>query len=97
MSADMMPVAPSKAVRAQPPRWWVTPHAVARFQERVSRMPTDRVRRELVEECQRAHFVKVLACGLELWRGGKPRRLRLRVSRQGSVHVLESVLFAFDR
>lgn len=78
-------------------RIWVTNHAVVRFRERVAPWHPGRVRRYLVEQCEQGHFVKVLACGLELWRGPKPRRLRLRVSRQGNVMVLESVLFSFDR
>lgn len=78
-------------------RWLVAPHAVARFRQRVAAWPSDRVRHYLIEQCHGAHFVKMLACGLELWRGPKPRRIRLRVSRQGNVLVLESVLFTFDR
>ena len=78
-------------------RWFVSPHAVVRFRQRVADWTNDRVRHYLVEQCRGAHFVKALACGLELWRGPKPRRIRLRVSRQGNVLVLESVLFTFDR
>lgn len=78
-------------------RWFITPHAVVRFRQRVTDWTEHRVRHYLVSQCRDAHRVKLLACGLELWRGPKPRRLRLRVSRQGNVLVLESVLFAFDR
>lgn len=94
--ASVEATAQLKRVRTEQ-RWFITSHAVERFLERVSRMERRRVRGHLVEQCQGAHFVKPLACGLELWRGPSPQRMRLRVSRQGNVLVLESILFAFDR
>lgn len=79
-------------------RYWVTEHAVQRYRERVDkRCSPGRARRILLQQMQEAHFVKVQDNGLELWRGPKPRRLRLLITRQGGVFVLESVLFAFDR
>jgi hypothetical protein len=79
-------------------RYWITPHAVKRYVERVDRQCSPaRARAILVDMVQRAHFVKIRANGQELWRGPPPRRIRLLVTRQGDVMVLESVLFAFDR
>lgn len=91
--------APSKPVRAErQPCWVITPHAVTRFIERVAPgMSRQRAARSLVLQCQGAHFVKTLPSGLEQWRGPKPRRLRLRVNRDGDVLELVTVLWSFDR
>ena len=90
--------APLKRLPDQLSRIWITPHAVQRYIERVDRRcSAGRARGILVAMLGEAHFVKIRANGQELWRGPIPRRLRLLVSRQGNVMVLESVLFAFDR
>jgi len=63
-------------------RFFITPHAVRRYQERTpsAARDFDRALGELIRMCERAHFVKRIG-DFELWRTGKPERLRLRVMR----------------
>lgn len=68
-------------------RWFVTPHAVRRYIERVDHRVAYRVALgALIHEGTQARFVKVVeytsATGqpVELWRGKKPRRLRFYVT-----------------
>lgn len=79
-------------------RWTISEHATDRYVERIDRGVTrERAREELVEQCLGAHFVKLLPGGLELWRGPKPRRIRLRAERrENGEMVLATVLEAFD-
>lgn len=89
--------APLKPLGVERARWVVSEHAVDRFLERVCPgVPRERVRGHLVQQCQGAHYVKTLASGLEQWRGPKPRRMRLRVQRDGESLILATVLEAFD-
>jgi hypothetical protein len=63
---------------------FITPHAVTRYRERVKRarsLTYEQALGELVSECERARYIRTLESGLELWRGGKPLRLRMRVAR----------------
>lgn len=76
----------------------ITRHAVSRYIERVAPgMTPGRARGELLRHCAGAHYVKTLPGGLEQWRGPKPRRLRLRIRRDGDVAELVTVLWSFDR
>lgn len=88
-----MSAAPSKTVRADSPRRWViTAHAIDRYILRVRRgLSRQRAEWELLGQCHAAHFVKPLPNGLELWRGPKPWRCRLRV-RRGETLELVTVL-----
>ena len=78
--------------------FFVTPHAVRRYIERVRPGLTyEQALGELVAMARGAHLVKELASGLELWRGPPPRRLRFRVSPGcGGLPQLVTVLEAFD-
>ena len=66
-------------------RFFITPHAVRRYQERVPGASSryDTALGELIRLCDGAHFVKQVG-DFELWRTGKPERLRLRVLRGNS-------------
>lgn len=64
-------------------RWFITPHAVDRFRERVHwarRFSYAKALGELINASERAHFVRILDSGKELWRGPKPMKLRLIVA-----------------
>lgn len=63
--------------------FFITPHAVRRYRERVpgkSALTYEAALAELIRDLDCAHFVKHQN-GVELWRGSKPHRLRYRVSR----------------
>lgn len=60
-------------------RFFITPHAVMRYSERVGALTYEAALAALIDETARAHFVKRLATGAELWRGPSPRRLRFIV------------------
>jgi hypothetical protein len=77
---------------------FITPHAVARYIERVRpRLAYDEALRELVEIAKGAHAVKLLPTGLWLWRGPRPLRLRLYVGgREQGLPQLVTVLTAHD-
>lgn len=62
-----------------PGRWFITPHAVARYRERIRRCSYAEALGDLVALSDRAHLVRVDADGMEHWRGPRPLRLRFRV------------------
>lgn len=76
----------------------VTEHAVARYIERIRPgLAEDSALRELAAMLSGSHPVKELEPGLWLWRGPKPRRLRLRVDvRDPEQPRLVTVLTAHD-
>jgi hypothetical protein len=81
-------------------RWFVTPHAVDAYRERTGRrrMSYETALGEIVSDSERAHQVKTLRSGAQLWRGPKPRRLRYIVMDDSpGLPVLVTVLGAFDR
>lgn len=89
---------------------FVTPHALQRFVETTRGVPEDRARAlladeptrarmlgELVRETEGAHRVRDQRDGCALWRGPKPRRLRLIVGPgEGDRPALVTVLPAHD-
>lgn len=79
-------------------RWFVTPHAVHRYIERIDRTADyDTALAFLVSQSEVAHAVKQIEPGVWLYRGTKPRRLRFRVSTRGpGLPQLLTVLGAFD-
>lgn len=79
-------------------RWFVTPHAVQRYRERIDRRATyDEALSALIAMSEGAHAVREIEPGLWLWRGPKPRRLRLRVSTVGpGLPQLVTVIEAHD-
>lgn len=66
-------------------RWWITPHAVRRYIERcpgARRLSFEQALERLIVASEAAHLVKARRNpGEELWRGGKPHRLRFIVAR----------------
>lgn len=76
----------------------ITEHAIDRYIERIRPgIPRARALRELCAITRGAHAVKEIEPGLWLWRGPKPRRLRLRVStREPGPPQLVTVLTAHD-
>jgi len=89
------------ALVSSPARWEITDHAVARYRQRCPgkrAVSLAQAVSELTELSVKAHFVKMLESGLELWRGGKPWRLRFRVSRSvPGLPQLVTVLAGCDR
>lgn len=78
--------------------FFVTPHAVNRYRERVHRgISYERALGELIEQAGRAHYVKDYHSG-QYWRGPKPMRLRLIVqnSSGGKLPQVVTVLPAAD-
>lgn len=70
----------------------ITSHAVARFRQRVAPWLSEAEAREsLAGQLAGAHFVKLLAGGIEQWRGPKPLRLRLRVRRGAELELVTVV------
>ena len=64
--------------------FFVTPHAIERYRERVpgkARLSYEQALGELVKLLRTAHFVSLSGDGTELWRVGRPTRLRFRVGR----------------
>lgn len=78
--------------------WFFTPHAVARYMERVHCPSWDDAYRALIQESRKAHYVKTKPNGVELWRGGRPLRMRYLVAKtgQGRLPVLLTVLRGHD-
>lgn len=75
--------------------WFVTPHAVQRYIERVEPgLSYEVALGRIISDSAGAHRVKQLDQGAELWRGPKPRRLRYIVSPDNQ---LITIMFAFDR
>lgn len=82
-------------------RFFVTPHAVERYRERIPGkrgLSYEQALGELIRLLDRAHRVRVDDNGTELWRVGNPTRLRFRVqpSSLGLPQVL-TVMMPFDR
>lgn len=79
-------------------RWFVTPHAVERYRERIDpRASYDVALARLIAESLVSRPVKELEPGLWLYRGSRPRRLRYRVSTAGDgLPQLVTVLAPFD-
>jgi hypothetical protein len=62
-------------------RFFITPHAIARYVERVHRgISYERALGEIIQIAAKAHYVKDYHGGKQYWRGPKPMRLRLLVS-----------------
>lgn len=82
-------------------KFFVTPHAVHRYQERVHHgISYEKALSEIIEEAERAHYVKPYKGGAQCWRGAKPMRLRLVVSPpngKGKLPQIITVLPASDR
>lgn len=84
-------------------RWFVTPHAVERYVERIEPGLTyDEALGRLVALSERAHFVREKVTvdfgRVEIWRGPKPTRIRCYVvpGGEGEMDVLVTVLPTFD-
>lgn len=80
-------------------RWFITPHAVRRYIERVDRRASyDGALAALAEFSHVAHRVRRLAPDVWLWRGPRPLRLRFCVSEAGpGAPQLITVLRGCDR
>lgn len=62
-------------------RWFITPHAVRQYQRRYGGDTRyEQALAELIRISDLAHFVKNIHNGVELWRVGKPLRMRMIVS-----------------
>lgn len=82
-------------------RWFMTPHAVRAFMARAagaSRMTYEQALGEMIREAERAHFIKALDTGPQLWRGPGPRRMRyiVTVCSHGDLPACVTVLPPFD-
>lgn len=79
-------------------RWFISPHAVRRYQRRVAPgLSYEQALADLVRLSTDAHHVRTLATGLDLWRGPKPQRLRCYVGQgTGALPVLVTVLAGCD-
>lgn len=65
-------------------RFFITPHAVRRYQERVRPCSYEEALAALIEASKSAHKVKDLEPGVEVWRAPRRHgRIRLRVSTKG--------------
>lgn len=61
-------------------KWFISPHAVHRYIERLARSLTyEQALDDLVAYSETAHYVKDWKPGVELWKGPKPRRLRFLI------------------
>lgn len=73
-------------------RWFIGPHAVRRYIERVNRRLTyEEALAELIKASHAAHFVKVVhttPVPIEFWRGARPLRLRFFVANSGEAGKL---------
>jgi hypothetical protein len=82
-------------------RWFITPHAVRRYIERVDRRAGyEQALAELVRFSEVARPVKEISPGVWLFRSGKPLRLRFRVAtdqRDGEAPQLLTVMAGHDR
>lgn len=79
--------------------WFITPHAVRRYIERVDRFATyEQALEVLIGWSRVARPKKEIAPGVWLYRGPRPFRLRLRVSHNGGgAPQLLTVLKSKDR
>lgn len=90
-----------------PYRWYLSARAVreyaalARLGNPDDEAVFDRAESQLGAIAQKAHHLRDQANGLQLWRGGRPLRLRLLVSTaeraEGDLPQLVSVLAASER
>lgn len=65
-------------------KWFITPHAVKRYIERVDRRATyEQALADLVRFSEVARSIKELSPGVWLYRGGRPLRLRFTVAMGG--------------
>lgn len=82
-------------------QFFVTPHAVKRYVRRVCPgLSYGRALAEIVRAVERAHRVKGLPGGAELWRGPRPDRLRIFVAparAPGLAPVVVTVMRGCDR
>jgi hypothetical protein len=80
--------------------FFVTPHAVERYRERIpgkARLSYNEALTELIELTSKAHFVGMRGDGSELWRVGRPTRLRFRVGRSApGLPQIMTVMMPFD-
>jgi hypothetical protein len=77
--------------------WLITAHALRRYVERVRPgISFAQAAKDLERHCSGSHLVKMLPSGIESWRGPAPRRIRLRVRRNGNRLELVTVQPAFD-
>jgi hypothetical protein len=66
-------------------RWFVTPHSVRRYIERVDRRATyEQALAALVSFSERARRVREISPGVWLYRGPRPQKLRFRVAEGGA-------------
>jgi hypothetical protein len=74
-------------------RWFVGPHAVARYIERIAPGLTyEQARARIIEDSERAHRVKVEG-DVEHWRGPRPLRVQYRIAPgEGDLPVVLTVL-----
>lgn len=77
--------------------WFITPHAVARYRERVRpNCSYEDALEDLIHESEHAHLIGYSG-PLQQWRGARPRRLRFRVATGGDGKPqLVTVLPPFD-
>lgn len=65
-------------------RFFVTPHAVERYIERIHPgIKYEQALREILEHADRAHRVKEIEPGVSEWRARPPLRLRFRIAEHG--------------
>ena len=76
-------------------RWFITPHAVRRYIDRVAPDAThEQALSALISHSETAHFVRPRGT-VEEWRAPRPTRIRFRVDASGdSLPVLVTVLTA---
>lgn len=85
-------------------RWFITPHAVRRYVERIDpRASFEVALATLIDHGERARFLRATTGErgpIEIWRGPRPRRLRFVVAPARSAEEkpqMLTCLFAFDR
>jgi len=62
-------------------KFFITPHAVRQYMSRYSRTEEYNIAlTELIRLSNKSRFIKNLYDGIELWRTGKPLRMRMIVS-----------------
>ena len=79
-------------------RWFITPHAVARYRQRFAPGFTyEEALAELIRASETARRVKVLVTGLVLYRGPKPRRLRFFLQEEVGPLALPALVTVLGR
>lgn len=72
-----------KRVAFIPGRWFITPHAVRRYLQRVDgSLSYEQALGQLIHASESARYSREYEPAIELWRGPRPRRLRFIVSRR---------------